>query len=152
MWQYNYENELYHYGIPGMKWGHRKALKYEAKANKLRKSAKQWDRAAKSYKKELGATDDATLRSEQYAYKEKRKAKKYEQKAKEARKMIEQRMQEKEANQKYKDAIKKRAKEINKGASFVGKIFNNVTNAHVNQAKIEYDIEKRSKVNKAWRD
>lgn len=24
MWQYNNTNELYHYGIPGMRWGHRK--------------------------------------------------------------------------------------------------------------------------------
>lgn len=32
MWQYNY-NELYHYGVPGMKWGQKRAIKKQEKAD-----------------------------------------------------------------------------------------------------------------------
>ena len=38
-------NELMHYGVPGMRWGHRKAQKYSSRAAKDRQLAKQWDDA-----------------------------------------------------------------------------------------------------------
>lgn len=31
MWEYNYTSELYHYGVKGMRWGHRKARYNDAK-------------------------------------------------------------------------------------------------------------------------
>ena len=48
MWEYNYNysNELYHYGVKGMRWGHRKAQRYEGKARNARASAKEWDELA----------------------------------------------------------------------------------------------------------
>lgn len=46
-------DELYHYGVKGMKWGHRKAQKYASKARTARESAKEW--------KEIGANKAAKL-------------------------------------------------------------------------------------------
>ena len=43
----DYNAELYHYGVKGMKWGHRKALKYEAKARTARESASEWKEIGK---------------------------------------------------------------------------------------------------------
>lgn len=52
----------------------------------------------------------------------------------------------------YKKAVKERAAQINKGASTVGRLYNNLTGAHKIQAEIELDIERRGRSNRNRRD
>jgi hypothetical protein len=50
MWEYNNLDELYHYGVPGMRWGHRK----NSSVMKARKAYKQAAKAeGKAYRKRL---------------------------------------------------------------------------------------------------
>lgn len=50
---YYNNNELYHYGVPGMKWGHRKAQRLEAKyTRKLSRSGRA--RGAAEYERNAG--------------------------------------------------------------------------------------------------
>lgn len=67
------QDELYHYGVPGMKWGHRKAQKYVSKARTARESAKEW--------KEIGANKAAKLMAKGKTAKADKVALKYKLKA-----------------------------------------------------------------------
>ncbi len=79
MWQYNYTNELTHYGILGMKWGVRR---YQNKDGTLTSAGKKrYDRVstlqkrAEEIKKKKGTTNDAYIsaRKKWYAAKNKQR-------------------------------------------------------------------------------
>lgn len=80
MWQYNYTNydapELYHYGVKGMRWGHRKAIeKYQRKARISSDSAKEWDEMA-DYAEQRGKTKRAA-KYRKYAAEDRANAERY---------------------------------------------------------------------------
>ena len=49
------DDELYHYGVLGMKWGQHRVRRNEEKAKRSRQSAKEWDEMAR-YAKKRGET------------------------------------------------------------------------------------------------
>ena len=145
--------ELKHYGVPGMKWGHRKAQTEVGAARKAYRQAnreytksfnKAYNRSAAAlspFKKHRQANDarwqDAVDKAEA-ANKAKATLKKAKATAK--AKVKAERALAKIEKQNKKDFIKTRSKEIQKGSSVVGKIWNAYTGSHKIQAEIEYNL------------
>lgn len=150
-------DELKHYGVPGMKWGHRKA-RPQSEVRTARKAYRQANREYnrafdKAYNRSIAAFspikkhrqandarwEDAVNKAEaankaKATYKKAKATAKAKAKAERALAKIEK--------QNKKDFIKSRSKEIQKGSSVVGKMWNAYTGAHKIQAEIEYNLQK----------
>lgn len=85
-------DELMHYGVKGMRWGHRKAQQYESKARTARESAKEWSEIGANKANKLLAKGKTTkaakvkAKYDSYAKQDRADAKKYEAKSKTVKK------------------------------------------------------------------
>ena len=91
----NSEDELYHYGVVGMKWGVRRARKNVEKAKLARSSAKEWEEIARA--KEAKGKTKAAAKYRQNAAEDIAAANRYSAKAKSIQKKHEQRVGGKKA-------------------------------------------------------
>lgn len=139
----NNTDELYHYGVKGMKWGVRKAKAPTADIKPSR-GTKRLQRAIDRQQKVVDSWKDTTPVKAKLGWGEVLSKKDCEDIAEGAAKRL--------AKLQYKFLVSQRADQINAGESAVGRIYNKITGADKIQAEIELDIEKRAKVNKAWRD
>ena len=65
MWSYNYNNELYHHGVKGMKWGIRKDS-YRTYGLHIRSSNEQVQRFSKAYQKQGYSKKDSDRYAKNY--------------------------------------------------------------------------------------
>lgn len=159
---YGNENSSFikHYGVPGMKWGHHKSISsdkawanmYRAKLNK-EKADKKFNKA---YRQDNSILRKMLSDREQNQYSSKRlmktakasyNAEKAYKKAKKAYKISKkyEKQQMKEIKSKYRN-------EYLSGKSKVGKVVSKIMGSDKIYADTMYDMNKRSKVNKNWRE
>lgn len=138
------EDELYHYGVPGMKWGVRKrtyASDVSAAKSKMKAAKKDWDKSFnKAYNKSVSAYSPVKKHREANDERWKdvsKKADAYTQAKKEY----------KIAKKSYKELVKSEAKKIRAGESFMGKIYGDLTDAHKIQAELKLDAEQKARAN-----
>lgn len=133
MWQYEYNNELYHYGVKGMKWGHRRARMQEARS--AYRSAK--NRAFSKYEKDIHGIEKGYKRGQMLSKKDQAREaaveKRYSSDVARAKSNYKQAKQQirsdfKTAKTERKQALKETYKEINKKTSVGEKLlWNNAT-------------------------
>lgn len=151
-------DDLKHYGVPGMKWGHRKNPEVQAARAAYKKANKEYNKSfnraynrahqAYSFSKKKREANDArwedafnkadALRDAKKTYKQVKATAKATAKAKAKA----ERALAKIEKQNKKDFVKTRSKEIQKGSSVVGKMWNAYTGGHKIQAEIEYNLRK----------
>lgn len=122
-------DELYHFGVKGMKWGHRKSLPTSSLLNQVDSAKTTYKNAKKAYNKSFN--DAYKHRAEAYSFsKERRKANdaRWAKNYVDANKLDSAKADYKKAKLERKQKIKNTYKSLNKSASLGEKLtYNNAT-------------------------